>query len=217
MPYPSVSVTATRIWERLPQVYRDYDVTQDYPLLRFISLVADQLDDVFDILHRIDRQGPDEGGPLDNSSRSELTVPALADSTWLPWLAQMSGVPFRGRTTAELRSLIGTVGRGGAVATRAAMMAAAKTRLTGQQYVDIVPQAQPGGTAGGRWDVLVRTRALETVSGADVLDAILDAGAKPAGVRLFHEFYGSSWTAITTAYPTWTTLNNKTWSQIQSA
>lgn len=212
MPRPTVSALTDRLYDRLPAVYRDADEPQDFPLLRWLSLLVDQAGEV-DVLH--DRIVPDNVADL-----SELADPATADLNWLPWIAQMVGVRLpRDVTGQAARDAVQFASSGYRGGTKAAVADAAKSELTGTRYATIYDHSTDSSVIGaaGEWDVLIVTRTSETPDVAKVLDAVVKKRAKPAGVVLYHRAYTATWGAVQTAFPTWADWNGKTWGQIQEA
>jgi hypothetical protein len=199
-----------RLYNGLPQLYRDAD---DGTLLNYIRLLADQAGEVETLVERISYTPPDErGDPLDTS---DLVDPATADSIWLPWLAQLVGVVITpGTDAAGQRDAIANAVNGFRAGTKGAIAAAARTAVTGSQYVAVYDHSISSIGDGGAWDVLVVTKSSETPDSAAVLQAVLDQRAKPAGVQLHHGVYTASWTAVESAYATWTDATGKTWTQI---
>lgn len=86
MPPPAVHSFTATVYQRLPLCYRDADEKQEWPLLKWLSLLVDQLGAVADVVDRITMDDDDP------ASSSALTDPATADETWLPWLAQLVGL-----------------------------------------------------------------------------------------------------------------------------
>lgn len=70
---------------RFPLAYVDADDRSDAPLLRWLSLLWDQVGEVADTGESF---APDDG------SRSALIDPDRADDGWLPWLGQLLGFSF---------------------------------------------------------------------------------------------------------------------------
>lgn len=198
MTRPIVHARTEAFYARLPDVYREADAAQDrgagdldgYPLLRWLSLIVDQLGEVADLLERIDYYSPDDrGAPGDTS---ELVDPELADARWLPWLAQVVGVALAPNlSVADQRAAIAGAVTGYLKGTKQGIAAAAATALTGTRYVRVIPLY-----GGDQWRLEVRTRTSETPSTAAVLAAILDKRAKPAGVELVATTYAASWDTI---------------------
>lgn len=90
MPRPEVSPTTERLFALLEPFRRAGDETLGWPLLRFVSVPGDLLDEVRSLIDAYDRKLPDEGGePGDTSA---LVDPAIAAPEVLPWLAQFFGV-----------------------------------------------------------------------------------------------------------------------------
>lgn len=113
---------------RFPLAYQDADAASGDPLLRWLSLLWDQVGEVTDIADRIN---PD-GAP------SALTDPQAADAPWLPWLAQFVGL--------ELPATMGAYDMRAAIAgasfqhgTVPAIIAAAKRYLKPGAVVRVFP------------------------------------------------------------------------------
>lgn len=179
---PTVSEATARVYAGLPEVYRDADPATGYQLLRYLSLLGDQLGDVEVLLDRF-------------TDRGELVDPALADPRWLEWLAQLVGVRAAGATTAEARDLITGAATGWRAGTPESIRAAARGALTGSRYVDVRPD--------GAHRIRVQTVATETPDPAAVTAAVERAGVRPAGHTLAHTFYAASWDVLEARYPTW--------------
>lgn len=233
-PEPVVGPAAQRLWERLPRTYRTMDAAQpDWPFKRFIGALAsfpDELDVITDRLRGNRPVGPARPEPYDldperlarwrearTDRNSALTDPDLADPSWLPWLAQMLGVALHPASgLAERRDTIRFATSGYRGGTRAALADAARPALTGSRYVDVQPGITGTGAPGTMWDIAILTRTSETPGGGQsVLDAIVRQGAKPAGVRLHHRSFGTSWDQLEARYPTWTDWENRTWDQLE--
>lgn len=129
---PAVADRTLALYGRLPEAYRDADAGLDYPLLRYLSLLADQLDPIDVIADRIDYDA-DEGGT------SDLVDADTANAGWLPWLAQLLGVRLAGLTLAQQRTALADPVASWAHGTPAAIIAAAKVGLTGTQSVVVTP------------------------------------------------------------------------------
>src|SRR4051794_35459238 len=179
MTRPTVHARTEAFYSRLPDVYREADAAQDlgvgdlngYPLLRWLSLIVDQLGDVADLIGRIDYYTPDDrGAPGDTS---DLADPAAADAAWLAWLAQAVGVRLAPNLNVDdQRAAIAGAVSGFLKGTKQGIAAAAQTALTGTKYVSVIPLY-----GGDQWRVEVRARTTETPSTAAVLAAIVDKHA----------------------------------------
>lgn len=200
MPPPVVHPTTQRLYDALPDFYRAADAHQvnpDYPLLRWLSLIGDQLGELEDLVDRVDYVTPNDGGAPGDTS--DLTDPATADPAWLAWLAQLVGVTLAPALTVdEQRAAITTASSGWRAGTRDGMADAARTALTGTKYVRIIDHY-----GGDQWRVEVLTRTTETPDVALVLAAIVSKGAKPAGVELVAVAYVTTWAALEADRPTW--------------
>jgi hypothetical protein len=213
---PAPSATTERLYAALPELYQAADAElgdgdNGYPLLRFLSLLGDQLDDVEMLIARADYYSPDDGGAPGDTS--DLADPATADPAWLPWLAQLVGARLpAGLTDAERRAAVAGAVAGYFKGTKQGIEAAARAALTGTKYVRVIPLY-----AGDQWRLEVRTRTSETASTAAVAAAIVAANAKPAGVELVATAYEATWAQVEAAYPTWAALeaNAPTWLAVE--
>lgn len=204
MSEPTFSATTERLYSRLPGAYRQADIDQDWLLKRWLSGVVDLLGTVDTLIDRFAYVTPDAGGAAD--STSDLVDPATADADWLQWLSQLIGRPWiPGMATATVREEIASALSGIKPGTRLAIAEAAKAALSGEKTVRIYPRSTSTGGGlytGDEWDVLIVTRPDETVS--DPVDAVIAAGAKPAGVSLHSDTYEADWATLEAAYTTWT-------------
>lgn len=153
MSKPTVAAATTTLYDRLPETYRDADARLDYPLLRYLSLLLDQLAPIGTLTERLDY---DPATPGDTSDIVDGTV---ADAGWLPWLAQLLGVNLSGRTLAQQRAALANPSGEWAHGTRPALIAAAKKGTTGAQRVELTV---PGSV--GPWSIGVGTYDSETAT-----------------------------------------------------
>jgi len=194
MARPVVHAATERLYARLPQLYRDADEAQadganGFPLLRFLSLLADQVGAVEDLLARFDAV-----------PTSDLVDPASADSGWLTWLAQVAGVDLGDETdVARRRQLIADADDSRSHGSEGAIIANVAPLLTGTKSVRVFALYRHV------WRVLVLTRNDEM--SATTSAAILAAARrqKPAGVELEHDV-GLTWAELEANYPTWTAI-----------
>lgn len=202
---PAVGVTSDRMYRRLPEFYRVADIGQDYALLRLIASVNDQVSDMEEIVN----------GWYQNAT---LVDPQHADVTWLPWLAQLVGVELNTATTEQAqRDAIQYASAGWSAGTKQAMMAAAQSALTGTKHVELYTRSVTTAGDGTVWDILLVTSLLETPSVPAVLQAVVDKGAKPAGVVLHHRAYSITWATFEATYPTWNAIEAKgSWQAIEN-
>lgn len=222
-PYPDLSptpigiATINRLYSALPEAYRYADEDQGWPLYLWLAGTVAELGEVDVLLDRVDYVTVDDGGTLGDTS--DLTDPVAADLEWLPWLAQLVGVPLRpDLTDAEKRDAIRYASAGWRAGTKTAVAAAAKTELTGTQYARVYDHSitEPGD--GGQWDVLIITRVTETPDVDRVLLAVDRRAAKPAGVVLHHRAYEAGWDTVVSTYSTWNALEAAgDWDRIQEA
>jgi hypothetical protein len=214
----AAALAAYRAWyESLPQHYRDADASLGWPLYKWLAGVGIEYGKVAALIEDIDYVTPDDGGaPGDTST---LTDPSVAPVAWLPWIAQLVGVPLRADLTdAEKRDAIAFASAGWRAGTKTAVADAAKTELTGTRFARVYDHSifDPGD--GGEWDVLIITRNSETPDPARVLTAVSRRAAKPAGVMLYHRAYEASWDTVSATYPTWAAIDaTGRWDAVQEA
>lgn len=212
MAAPVVDAFTREVYDSLPEAVRTGQDALDYPLLRYLSLVLDQIGAQVTTAEAIDYTPVDEGGAPGDVSK--LVDPDTADHAWLPWLAQLAGIQLDpALSDADARTAIRSGSAGWMAGTRQAIIDAAKTALTGSRYVELIGHETSDG-AGGPWDLAVVTRPYETPNGQAVLDAINAQHAKPAGVVIWHKTYGASWQTLHTLRPTWADWNTATWDDI---
>lgn len=186
-PRPAVTGATEYLYSSLPELYRDADAAQDtgpsnYPLLRFLALLLDQLDPIDELVTRFGYVSLDEraGEPTPHrygtpapwqrygtgelgddtygdSDRSDLVSPTYADAGWLPWLAQLLGVPITGLTVDETRERLLYPSESWAHGTPA-VIAREVRRETGEgTYVDVQPH-----DGGNPFVIAIITKADET-------------------------------------------------------
>lgn len=210
MAEPTVHPTTRLLYDTLPEFYRDTDAQQasggGYPLLRFLSLIGDQLGAIDDLVDRID---PDSG------AGSELLDPMLADPAWLPYLAQLLGVaalPASLSVTEQRLALDGAVA-GWRSGTRQALTDAARSALTDPAgYVSVRPHS------GGNPYVIGVSVDPEFAPADlnDVVAAIEAARARPAGIRLVIDLYAATWATLETVRDTWAGFDAvSTWARLE--
>lgn len=229
---PFISPAAQLLWERLPRVYRVMDEAQGWAFKRYIAGVLAPMGDLDILLDRLlgaRPVGPAQPEPWDldpvdlarwrdarRDVNSALTDPDLANPEWLPYLAQLVGAYLHpAASLAERRDIIRFATSGYRGGTTAALADAARSALTGSRYVLVQRATRGDGTVGTVWDITLRTRTSETPSSQEVLDTVIRKGAKPAGVRLWHATFGTTWDRIEALYPTWTDWESRTWDQIE--
>jgi hypothetical protein len=233
---PEMSTLADRLYQRLPDVYRTFDaIDSTWLFKRFIAgvlKVAGQLDDAIEAIDGDRPIGPDTPEPwalppdeleawrAERRNRpSALGDPEQAELAWLPWLAQLVGATLDpSASESEQRDTVRYATSGWRGGTRQAIADAARSALTGSQYARVMPHTTVSGgllAPGTAWDITIVTRSSETPDPGAVLGAVLRKGVKPAGAVLHHHPYAASWTAVTTAYPTWADRNGKSWRTIE--
>lgn len=210
MAAPTVHPHTGRLYDRLPELYRDADANPvsglDYQLLRFLSLMADQTGKVEDTLDRVD---PDRGGDLTNADRADLA--------WLPWLAQVVGlVTFPSELSeVEQRNAVRHASNGRYAGTRQAISDAARPAMTNPElgYVVVRPNYQGD-------EFTLSAAVAPEYAPADlntVLATIIAAGAKPAGFRIVIDTYAATWAQLEAAYPTWADVDAvPTWAALEA-
>lgn len=194
MSRPVVGVLTERIYDSLPEVYRLVDPSQPvpgaqsfgtgefgegtfgsgtdvldaagYPLLRYLSLLFDEVGTVEALLDRITFRGSGAGGvllgegsmgdgTLGSEGTSALVDPGAADASWLPWIAQLLGVrldltlaPDQQRTVLETPEDAWEHG------TPSAIIDLAKTKLTATKAATL--------THPSAWVLQLNTKHAET-------------------------------------------------------
>jgi hypothetical protein len=199
---PDAQPVLDDLYNSLPQHYRLSDATAQpigtYPLYRFLAGICAELSKVVTVVEGMNYDDTDP------SSTSVLADPLVAEADWLPWLAQLVGVPLEfALSDAEKRDAILYASAGWRAGTKVAVAAAARTALTGTKHCQVYDHSIVNPGDGGEWDVLLVTRTSETPDVGAVLDAVVRRGAKPAGVVLHHRAYESEWSTIEAEAPTW--------------
>lgn len=231
---PFISPTAERMWGRLPRVYRLLDARNDWAFKRYLAgIVAPlgEIDEMVDGLLGSRPLGPATPEPVDMEPEdlarwretrryvnSSLTDPDLARAEWLPYIAQLLGAYLDpGSGEVERRDVIRGATSGYRGGTAAALADATRSALTGSRYVLVQRATRTDGGPATVWDISIRTRASETPSPELVIPTIIRKGAKPAGVRLWHATFGTSWDKIEALFPTWDDWESRTWDTIEEA
>jgi hypothetical protein len=213
MPEPTYSAATEAYYASLPEAYRLEDAKVDWTMKRFVSGILDQQGDIETLIDRFNFDALPDGVIGDTS---DLVDPAVADAEWLPWLQQLVGLRTTSSSIATMRSRIAspTKFQGG---TKAAIKEVVKNVLTGDKHVELYDHTTDVSALGGagQWDVLIVTRATETVSSP--ITEVIRVGAKPAGIILYHRTYTTTWAAIEAAFPTWADMEGKTWNEIEEA
>lgn len=183
----------SRAYDELPEGVRTLDAQQSpaRPLAAYVDSIGDQLDD---IAATVDAITPPSG------QRSLLVDPLNAPASWLPWMAQLVGSNLAGTTTtAQQRAAVAGAGGGWLAGTMQAIVNAVRATLTDPVggYVSVTRDAS------SMWLLHVSTKRAETPDAAASLAAVMEAGAKPAGVVLDWTAYATSWASIEAGAPTW--------------
>lgn len=215
---PDPGPSLDRVYDSLPEHYRVADEDAgDYPLYRWLAGLLAVSGRVETLIDDVDFVPVADGGAVGDTST--LSDPAVAPLEWLPWMAQLVGVPLRPDLSAtEKRDAVQFASAGWRAGTKAAVADAARSELTGTRYARVYDHSVSEPGDGGEWDVLIVTRASETPNVPAVLAAVTRRAAKPAGVVLRHRAYEASWDTVSTTYPTWTALESAgSWDRIQEA
>lgn len=199
----------TEYWyNRLPAYLRESDATED--LKYFLSLIADQLDEVVKIVDAI--------GNFPEGGKSALVDPEQADVIGDPlnvlkWQAQLFGVSLNQADSIDAQiDAVKYASSGWKSGTRQAIIDAAKSVLTGTKHAEVQPNY-----AGDPWALAIITRASETPNDVAVVNAILAKRAKPAGFVLLNVAFTVDWATIESTFPTWDDWEGLTWIQIEEA
>lgn len=161
-PRPVVSDFTEDLYERLPEVYRSADAAQDvgesnYPLLRYLSLIGDQLASVIRYLDRFtydpldDRTNTDPpwsrygsgrfgSGTYGDRDTADLVDPDRADASWLPWLCRLLGINPDGLDVEDMRAALREPEEAWAHGSPAAIARAVRRRIPDETYVDLRPR-----------------------------------------------------------------------------
>lgn len=213
-PLPGELPFLDRLYGALPEHYRLADDALEQPLLRWLAGICGVAAVVEALIDRVDYVTPGDGGlPGDTSG---LGDPAAADPEWLPWLGQMVGMRVNTAVPVEAqRDAVEGAVSGFRAGTKGALGAAAKSLLTGTQFVLVYDHTISSPGDGDEWDMLLVTRDAETpFSGDELIDRIEAQGAKPAGVILHHRSYTAPWDAVDAEYLTWGQTDGLSWNQM---
>ena len=161
MSEPMFSESTELYYSRLPEHFRRMDALNNWALKKYISLCGEELQTIYDLIQRIDYDPVDSGG--DPNDTSELANPLLADPEWLPWLGQLFGVHLNAGIESNRQYVVEGVS-GFKAGTAEAIAAAAKPVLVGDKYAAVYRRSNSTAIgAGGPWDLLLVTRATETL------------------------------------------------------
>lgn len=237
---PKFSVTTERIYDKLPDIYREADAANGFAFKRYISLIGDTLGDVDLLVERFryrsqieleyrkrysqrntvyTQPGRDPLAPVIGST-SDLVDPTSADAAWLPWLGQLVGVKTDpNASVANNRDAIRFAASGFRAGSKYALEKAVRAVLTGSKYALAMPatkvDANGNLVAGSVWDITIVTRNGETPSSFTVLQQVNKDELKPAGVKLYHRTYTASWDALEASLPYWRDWETKFWDDIE--
>lgn len=240
MTAPVFSVTTERLYDKLPDVYRETDAQNDFQFKKYLAATVDTLGDIDLLVERLryrsqvemERRSryaqrftvythPDrELGAPALGSTSDLVDPSAADTAWLPWLAQLVGVRIDpNESVATNRDAIRFASSGFRAGSKTAIEKAVRGVLTGSKYAVAMPHSkvneQGSIVPGTVWDLTLLTRAQESPSSFVVLQAVNKDTLKPAGVKLYHRTYQASWDALESALPYWRDWETLVWDQIE--
>jgi hypothetical protein len=206
---PAVAPFTSRWFDQLPRLYRAADEADrsvdGWPLLRFLSLLGDQADELATLVDRFALHDDGTGTWV-----SDLGDPNLADVAWLDWLAQFGGLEFAPGTDpgGKRAAIAGVVFLNG---TPDALKAAVAGVLAGTRRVTLIEQYN-----GDPLAIVIWVYAAEVVD-ADLLAAAI-AAQKPAGLTLVGSLVqpGLTWYDAAHQYASWTAFaagGAKTWAQ----
>lgn len=236
---PKFGVTTERVYARLPDVYREVDMLNDYQFKKYVASLTHVMNDVdlltarFRYMSQVEREmfkrfaqtnviyaHPDrvKGAP-ELGSTSDLVDPLSADEGWLPWIGQLVGVKVTPNMNVfEKRDAIAYAAAGYRAGSKDALEKAVRNVLSGSKYAVALPHTKVVGSAiqaGSMWDVTILTRSQESPSGATILAQVDKPTVKPAGVKLYQQFYQASWDALEAALPYWQDWEESTWEVIE--
>lgn len=153
--------------------------------------------------------------PIDETS--DLTDPQSADVEWLGWMGQLVGVGIDTsalNSDQERRDAVAFASSGFHAGSQQALEDACRSELTGSRYVRVYTHSNLSGIGSGtQWEILLVTKVSETPPSAEVLNAVIRKGAKPAGVVLYHRTYETPWDQTDTL--TWDQRDAMTWNQLE--
>ena len=242
---PIYTPTTERLYRRLPEFYRILDSQNDWHFKKYISSIADQLNDIDVLVARLEYIPPEDRADyyasLDEyntfarpagletetlgfapiGETSDLLDARTSDSAWLAYIAQLIGADISDLVTdTDRRDAIIFNYLGFRAGSTEALQDAAKRVLTGSKYVRVYPHRDGAGGSifaeGTQWDILIITKSEETPSVEDIVAEILRKGAKPAGVVLHHIAYAVTWEVLELTFPTWANIESVgTWNNIE--
>lgn len=185
MTAPTVTGTTARLYRRLPAVYREADAAEpDWPLLRYLALVVDQVGVTETFLDEVaDAAADGVDGVLDLAAAGDARV-----AVWLPWLAQFVELDLdvtqsAADQAAEIADAQNGRWRHG---TRTAIAAAALPAVTDTQTVEVTshylddPWLIGVGTVTTETDIAETWAELEAFAVDPLIDAPTWAGLTPA-------------------------------------
>lgn len=228
MPAPAVTATTESVWDRFPEKDRLADVDHDWTLLRFLSLLFDQMHAVTALVDRFGVTAPGES--------SDLTDPESADAAWLPWLAQIAGIDPT-MSPGELR--LALLARRFDAGSLRSVRETVEALLGGEKRYQIIPHADgdpwvvriiadpddAGAATWMTWDVDYPTWGqLERVAtwadlevNADLSDRLALEAVRPAGVTFDVVLAYTSWELLELTVTSWTQWEAMTsWSDYET-
>lgn len=159
MDEPIYDAVTEDYWSRLPEHYRLIDATTNWTMKAYIASMADDVNALSELLDAIDYDAVSDGGQVGDSSA--LVDPDKAPTKWLPWIAQVYGVPGV-LANDEGREVLQASGTKHDAGTKESIENSVKPELVGSRYVAYYPRQTNQG-AGGLWDGLIITRDTETL------------------------------------------------------
>lgn len=216
MPAPDVHPFTEQVYDGLPEAWRRIDEQRGYPHLRWLACLLDQAGDIVDLIERIDYVPEHAGG--DPGDTSDLVDPLTADIAWLPWQAQLVGALLApSLTEAERRDAIAFASSGWRGGNKAGIADAARTVLTGTKLALVYPHTSIDGSGQRQPDtwphITLVTRQSETPDPDAVVPAVEAKNAVPAGGKVHHSFWRSTWADRHQHAPTWADMP-ATWTEV---
>ena len=242
---PVYTPTTERLYRRLPEFYRILDSQNDWHFKKYVSSIADQLNEIDLLVARLEYIPPEDRADyyaslneyntyarpagLETGSlgfapigeTSDLLDARTSDSSWLAYIAQLIGADISDlATVTDRRDAIIFNYLGFRAGSTEALQDSAKRVLTGTKFVRVYPHRDGAGNSifsiGTQWDILIITKNEETSNFEDIVNEVLRKGAKPAGVVLHHIAYNVTWEIIETFFSTWSNIESlSSWDNLE--
>jgi hypothetical protein len=195
----------------------DQDANLDYPLLEFCGALAAMFDEI-ETFARDDQSDPDRPRPGWAIILDPDKIPDALLEDVLPWLAQFVGVDVDTKLSFADRRTQVKARDGMRRGTRASIISAVQSQLTGNKTVFIKERdSSVSSVAGGAYGLTILTWTAETPSPSNVTAAL--AKQKPAGIILnYATITGQTWQLVNTSYATWTAVKAAylTWNGVRN-